>query len=357
MRLFLSSASPARPRLSRSLVFLFHRTVFFSIALGLCCICAVFLLLLRLGYLRLADSSPNFLLFLGFIALLSILVSVVAARIVGEKLFAPVRELQEASKKVADGDFSVSVRENSEIRELQEMAHSFNCMVHELQSTEIVHSDFIRNISHELRTPLSSIEGYATLMQSPSLSEDKRLEYAGKIIAGTRRLSALTDSILTLSRLENRQVGIQRAPFALDEQLRQTVLLYEKEWTAKDIGLELRLPPVTCSGSEELLYQVWQNLIGNAVKFCGQGGRIAVSCGQDEKQVRVVVRDNGIGIPAQDLGHIFEKFYQSERSRSTPGNGLGLTLAKQIAELHGGRIEALSNPAEGTVFTVTLPKM
>ncbi|MDO4284234.1 MAG: HAMP domain-containing sensor histidine kinase [Eubacteriales bacterium] len=350
-------SSKKRTRVSKSIVFLFYRAVFLSIMLGILSFFAIFLLLLHTGYLHLSPSSGRPLFVLGFIALLSLLVSAVTVRLVGEKIFAPIRELKQAAGKVADGDFSVSVQESGDISEIREMSHSFNCMVQELRHTEIVHSDFISTISHEFRTPLSSIEGYAMLLQTPSLSAEKQMEYTSRIIEGTKRLSALTGNILTLSRLENRQVGVSRTLFALDEQLRQVVLLYETQWVKKEIELDLELEPIRYAGSEELLYQVWQNLFENAVKFCDQGGHIAVRCKQKEEGIFVVFINDGTGIAEADLAHIFEKFYQSERSRSTQGNGLGLTLAKRITELHGGSITARSSAEEGTVFTVILPSI
>lgn len=299
-------------------------------------------------------QTPALFLFLA-IAVSSILISTLIARVIGEKIFAPIKELNHATKQIADGNFRVSIKEDGTVAEVREMAHNFNRMAEELRRTEIIHNDFARNVSHEFKTPLSSIEGYATLLQSPGLSEEKRLEYASRIIAGTKRLTTMTGNILMLSRLENQQTGIERSAFSLDEQLRQIVLLYEDEWNRKELCLELDLPAVTYVGNEELLFQVWQNLFGNAVKFSNPGGSVFLQLLPEEKQITVLLRDTGIGIAEKDLNRIFEKFYQGEQSRNTPGNGLGLALAKQIAELHGGSIKASSSPQEGTEFTVILP--
>lgn len=334
-----------------NLILLFCAAVFLITTGSMLLIGSIFVLLIHMGFFI---RPRPFFLFLA-IAVSSILISTLIARVIGEKIFAPIKELNHATKQIADGNFRVSIKEDGTVAEVREMAHNFNRMAEELRRTEIIHNDFARNVSHEFKTPLSSIEGYATLLQSPGLSEEKRLEYASRIIAGTKRLTTMTGNILMLSRLENQQTGIERSAFSLDEQLRQIVLLYEDEWNRKELCLELDLPAVTYVGNEELLFQVWQNLFGNAVKFSNPGGSVFLQLLPEEKQITVLLRDTGIGIAEKDLNRIFEKFYQGEQSRNTPGNGLGLALAKQIAELHGGSIKASSSPQEGTEFTVILP--
>lgn len=338
-------------KLSVNLILFFCTAVFFTTTGSMLLIGVVFLLLFRLGFF----VRPNPLILFVNIAVLSIIISTVLARLIGEKIFAPIKELNHATKQIADGNFRVSIKEEGTMAEVREMAHNFNRMAEELRRTEIIHNDFARNVSHEFKTPLSAIEGYATLLQTPGLPEEKRQEYAARIIAGTKRLTTMTGNILMLSRLENQQTGIERVPFSLDEQLRQIVLLYEDEWNKKQLCLDLDLPACHYPGNEELLFQVWQNLFGNAVKFSNQGGSIFLQLLPEEDQVTVLLRDTGIGIAEKDRNRIFEKFYQGEQSRNTPGNGLGLALARQITELHGGRITASSSPQEGTVFTVILP--
>lgn len=334
-----------------NLILFFCAAVFLITTGSMLVIGAIFVFLIHMG---LFIRPRPFFLFLA-IAVSSILISTLLARLIGEKIFAPIKELNHATKQIADGNFRVSIKEEGTVAEVREMAHNFNRMAEELRRTEIIHNDFARNVSHEFKTPLSSIEGYATLLQSPGLSEEKRLEYASRIIAGTKRLTTMTGNILMLSRLENQQTGIERSAFSLDEQLRQIVLLYEDEWNRKELCLELDLPAVTYFGNEELLFQVWQNLFGNTVKFSNPGGSVFLQLLPEEKQITVLLRDTGTGIAEKDLNRIFEKFYQGEQSRNTPGNGLGLALAKQIAELHGGSITASSSPQEGTEFTVILP--
>ena len=142
--------------------------------------------------------------------------------------------------------------------------------------------------------------------------------------------------------------------FRLDEQLRRVVLLFEDSWSSKELDIEMDVPEITYSGNEELLFQVWQNLFGNALKFTPEGGTIKVGCRRTGGGVIVTVADSGCGISEEALPHIFEKFYQADSSHATKGNGLGLPLVKRIVELCGGSVGVSSEVGKGTVFTVKL---
>ena len=290
-----------------------------------------------------------------FIALVSVILGGVISTIASSTIFMPMRRLSAAAKAVAGGNYTIRLEEGSKIKEVHEMTRNFNIMAEELASTELIHSDFTRKVSHELKTPLSTIEGYAMLLQAPEISEEKRRDYAGKIVESTRRLTALTGNILELSRLENKKAGIEKSSFSLSEQLRQVVLLFEEAWTEKELEIDIDIPNVNCVGNRDMLFLVWQNIIGNAVKFTGRGGMIRIRMSCEGKDVLVSVEDNGIGISPADQKRIFEKFYQADQSHSGYGNGLGLAIAREIVELHGGGISVESKPMEGAKFTVRLP--
>lgn len=336
---------------SRRFIVIFCITVFCSTIATVFIVNGTFIFLFRAGIL----DVPRSIMFLINVIIFSAILSTIIARIVGDKIFASIHELNRATKEVAKGNFNVSLNENINIYEIREMALNFNIMTRELQSTEIIHNDFTRNVSHEFKTPLSAIEGYANLLQSKHIDDEKRLLYASKIIASTKRLSVLTDNILALSRLENKQVGLEKQKFSLDEQLRQVVLLYENVWGNKELEIDIDLPEVNYYGNVDLLYQVWQNVFGNAIKFTDKNGSIRISIEQNENYISVSIADNGIGISEEDKGRIFEKFYQGDKSHSTTGNGLGLALSREIIELHGGQIRVLSEKGKGTTFIISLP--
>ncbi|MGN0604543.1 MAG: ATP-binding protein [Oscillospiraceae bacterium] len=293
-----------------------------------------------------------------YIVIICICFAGIATKVVSDKIFVPMIKLNESMKRVAGGDFTVQMNETGMFREVREMIHNFNIMTKELGSNKIIHTDFTRNVSHEMKTPLSTIEGYATLLQDPNISYENRAEYAAKIIQNTKRLSALTGNILVLSKLENNSVAISKKLFSLDEQLRQVVLMYEEVWTEKNIDIDIDDAGNRFDflGSEELLFQAWQNLVGNALKYTENGGIVRIILRETDDGITVCVKDNGIGISEENRSRIFEKFYQADASHASNGNGLGLAITRKIIELHSGSISVKSESGQGSEFIVSLPE-
>lgn len=290
-----------------------------------------------------------------FFAIISVIIGMIISKFAARRPIGSIVEISEATKEIAKGNFNVQMSEDIRVTEIQTMARNFNLMVRELAATEILRNDFVENVSHEFKTPLAAIEGYVTLLQRKGLSEEKRKEYTDRILFNTKRLSALTGNILLLSRLENQEIEIKKESYSLDEQLREILLMYEPQWSGKKLDLDIDLDSVICCGNKELLAQVWQNLIGNAIKFVSDKGNIRVLLRQKQNAIVVSVVDNGPGMSKEVMGRIYEKFYQGDTSRASSGNGLGLTLAKRIVDLHGGTISVSSKEGKGTTFTVSLP--
>lgn len=285
----------------------------------------------------------------------SLLLGAVIALFVGKLIIRPVQNISRAFDELSRGKFSVRVPENENVAEIREMAKKFNAMAHDLSHIETLRTDFVANVSHEFKTPLSSIEGYATLLQNNSLSMEKREHYTQKILENSRRLSNLSSNILMLSKLENQQMVAGCGEFRLDEQIRKTILLLEDKWATKGIEFDMDLPRQMYCGNEALLERVWSNIIDNAIKFSPNGGsiRIGMACAADK--LFVTIADEGSGMDENIQKHIFEKFYQGDKSRREEGNGLGLALAKRIVELSGGEITVQSQAGQGSAFTVMLP--
>ncbi len=283
-------------------------------------------------------------------------VAAVLSMVVSRVVLAPVTRLSEASQRIAKGEFDLELKYEGTIREYRATYDSFNVMTRELAAIETLRSDFIANVSHEFKTPLTTIEGYAQLLQAPDLSQEEQADCAQKILDSAGRLSALVSNILMLSKLEQQTGGVEKAPFRLDEQLRQVMVELEPVWGPKDLQLELDLPAVTYLGSESLLYHVWSNLIGNAAKFSPRGAPLRVTLTRQEGELVVAVADRGPGMTKDVQRHIFDKFYQGDPSRRQEGSGLGLPLAKRITQLCGGVMAVESTPGAGSVFTVTLPE-
>ncbi|GHV27952.1 two-component sensor histidine kinase [Clostridia bacterium] len=266
-----------------------------------------------------------------------------------------VTNIFDALKNISQGNFDVLIEQNERGR-FDELAVQINEMAKELGSMEHMRQDFISNISHEFQSPLTSIGGYVALLRKDGATQ-QQVEYATIIEEESKRLSKLADNLLLLSKLETDDAPLEEAPYRLDRQLENVVLLLEPQWSAKHIEPETDLHKVEFSGNEDLLKQVWINLLVNAIKFTPESGEITVSVKMNGENIECRISDNGIGIAAADQMRIFERFYKVDkaRDRSLGGNGLGLSLVKKIVELHGGSITVNSTPGKGTTFIVILP--
>ena len=289
------------------------------------------------------------------LALASLVLGTVIALYVGRLIVRPVQNISEAFDALSAGKFDVRVPENERLSEIREMARHFNAMTYDLSHIETLRSDFVANVSHEFKTPIAAIEGYATLLQNHSLSQEKHDHYVEKILENSRRLSSLSGNVLMLSKLENQEIIPGKSEFRLDEQLRKCVLLLESKWAEKDLEFDMELPRLGYYGSEPLLSQVWINILDNAIKHSPDGGVVHIGIRQTDTQLTVTIADHGDGMSEDVQKHIFEKFYQGDPSHKAEGNGLGLALVKRIVELCRGSVHVESAPGAGAAFLVVLP--
>ena len=289
------------------------------------------------------------------LCLIGLMVGGGLTQFMGRVFFEPINKLGDAMNRVAEGDFSVSLEEKNSSPEIANIYDKFNLMVKELNATEVLQTDFVSNVSHEFKTPINAIEGYATLLQDgEGLSPDEQEQYVDKILFNTQRLSSLVGNILLLSRIDNQAIPHKGAPFRLDEQIRQAIVLLEPEWVKKDIEFDVEMEDITIEGNENLLFHVWNNLIGNAIKFDPPNGLINIKLHKSGGKAVFQIEDSGPGISDEGLKHIFDKFYQEDSSHKQEGNGLGLALAGRIVSLHGGSVSATNLPGGGCRFTVEL---
>lgn len=265
-------------------------------------------------------------------------------------------QLLNAMTRIAQGDFDVYVNTQDDIFH-DDFAEGINKIARELGSMEQLRQDFISNVSHELQSPLTSISGFAALLKNDALTLEQKHHYLDIIEAESKRLSALSDNLLKLSALETGSEPLSIKEFRLDRQLENIALMLEPQWSAKNIAMEAELEKLTIRGDEDLLSQVWVNLLHNAIKFTPESGVVRVTLKSGDNEAACVISDTGIGIAPEDRMHIFERFYKVDKSRDRAlgGNGLGLSLVKKIVELHEGHITSQSEPGKGTSFTVTLP--
>lgn len=270
----------------------------------------------------------------------------------------PVKSITDAAERIIQGDFSVRLEQPKQLGAddtFNPIIDCFNKMAQELGSVETLRSDFIATVSHEMKTPLAVMQNYGTLLQSPNLSEEKRLEYAKGVTEGARRMADMMTNILKLNRLENQQIYPQAARFDLGEQLCQCLLQFENVWESRNIEIETDIGEnIRVNADEELLSHVWNNLFSNAFKFTPPGGKVSVSLNATEHHAIVRVADTGCGMTPEVGAHIFEKFYQADTSRATQGNGLGLALVKRVVDILQGEIRVESAVGKGSAFTVKI---
>ena len=265
--------------------------------------------------------------------------------------------IMNAINQISRGNFEILINAEELSPQHQYVASVINDMAKSLGTLETMRQDFISNVSHEIQSPLTSIGGFAALLKKTDLPNEQRQKYAEIIEAESKRLSSLSDNLLKLSSLDNK-IPLALQEFRLDKQLEHVALALEPQWSAKNITLEADLPKRTVCGDEDLLSQVWMNLLHNAVKFTPESGHIFVTLSFDDESTTVKIADTGVGISPDDQIHIFERFYKADkaRDRSLGGNGLGLSLAKKIVELHGGSITVESEPTKGALFAISLPR-
>jgi len=290
-----------------------------------------------------------------FLSFIFTVFDVIRRRITVER---PVKEITEAAEKIVQGDFSVRVKKQSSFgtdKTFNRVIDCFNKMAEELSSVETLRTDFIANVSHEMKTPLSVMQNYGTLLQTPGITEEKRIEYAKGITDGSRRLADMMTNILKLNRLENQQIYPKNDEYDLGEQLCDCLLQYENVWEKKCIEIETDIADdIKVVADSELMSLVWNNLFSNAFKFTDNGGKVKVILTATDKYAIVKVIDSGCGMSPDVGAHIFEKFYQGDASHSSGGNGLGLALVKRVIDIMQGEIGVESVVGKGSTFTVKI---
>lgn len=297
--------------------------------------------------------SPVLLVIL--LVLVSAIIGCVLAVALYSLTFREFTQFEQAMNRVAKGDFSVTLPVSDESY-MHDLNNAFNAMVRSLQSIETLKTDFISDFSHEFKTPITSICGFAKLLKNPNVAEEDKQEYINIIISESTRLSQLAQNTLSMSKLDNSDGAIERRVYSLDEQLRHCAIIFQAETERRHIDISVIGDDAEYYGNEELMQQMWINLIGNAVKFTPEGGSIDIAV-KGGDPVTVSVRDTGCGMDEETKAHIFDKFYQGDKSRSSAGNGLGLAIVRKIVQLAGGGIDVVSAPGQGSTFTVTLPDL
>lgn len=278
-------------------------------------------------------------------------------------LVKPVEEINRVVNRITEGDFSAQIPRRQKPaknavywNELDELETNVNRMASELAGMDFMRKDFVSNVSHELKTPVASMMGFAQILLESDVPPTEQREYVSLIYDESQRVSRLCENMLRMSRLNNQALVIRREPVMVDEQIRKCVILLSEKWEDKGLEFDLELPRMWLESDPDMLQQIWLNLIDNAMKYSAAGTVIHISGQVDDQGISVSVRDEGIGIPPEKQGRIFDAFYQCEESHKKDGNGLGLSIVKRILELLDGSIECRSKEGSGTEMLVSIGK-
>ena len=290
--------------------------------------------------------------------LVGFIIAVAAVSLAGvffmtRQIIKPIAQLTEATKAIANENYNytLDISRNDEIGQL---ADSFRSMQQQLGHNHKSTRAFINNVSHDFQSPLMNIQGYAELLQN-NVSEKERIEYSSIIDRESKRLSNLTKQLLLLTSLDQSSYPLQKQSVRLDEQLRDMIRKYRWRISDCDIDLSYKLEEVMAIVDPELLMNVWDNILSNALKYTTPGGQIHLSCIRVEDFVVIACRDTGVGLSAEQAKQVFERFYRVDQARKKDGTGLVLAICREVIELHGGHIEVKSELGKGSMFKVTLP--
>ncbi len=326
----------------------------FLVAFGLSA-CAL-LLFVNLGIVKGSEGQIDASQAMLYLAVFVIVVGALFSFIISKLALMPINRLINKINDLASGNFASRMIPGELIGRIpcfRDLTDTFNKLANELENTELLRNDFINNFSHEFKTPIVSITGFAKLLKRGNLTDEEKEQYLTAIEEESMRLSAMATNVLNLTKVENTSVLRDVSTYNVSEQIRSCILLLENEWTKKNIEFCLDFDEYTICANEELLKQLFINLIDNAIKFSRDGGKIDIYAGIEGNSFVFSITNYGIEISEEAQKKIFNKFYQADESHSTSGNGIGLAIVKRVADLHSGEVSVKSENMSVT-FTVKL---
>ena len=301
------------------------------------------------------------------LALWTLAICVVAAFVIlfssyytAKRIINPFVDMNHIVQCYSKGDFSQRIPVQGK-DEASQLGRSFNEMADQLKNLEVTRQSFVANVSHELRSPLTSMKGFLEAMMDGTIPPEEHDHYIDIVLSETRRMTAMVNDLLDLARIESGIITVNYEVFDINELIRRTLITFEARISEKQMELDVRF-----ANEQSFVYadsnqisQVLRNLIDNAIKYSPEGRTLLVSTYALRKEVYVTIRDTGVGIPAEDVPHIFDRFYKVEKAHTPSpqvGSGLGLAIVKKIIEAHGQSITVKSARGKGTQFTFTLEK-
>ena len=284
--------------------------------------------------------------------------ALIAALIFAFTLTAPIKALTSTIRRMGKGDLSARVKVRAS-GELQALADSYNAMAEKIENFDHSRSQFVQNASHELKTPLATMKILLeNLIYQPDMPRELQAEFMQDMNHEIDRLSGIITDLLTLTQMDSQSTPLTLSEVDFTVLCQETLHALQSSAEKASLHLVAEIASDVClSGDASKLGQVVYNLIDNAIKYTPEGGTVTVTMTADAREALLTIRDTGIGIPQEDIAHIFDRFYRVDkaRSRATGGTGLGLSIVRQMVQLHGGEISVTSQSGQGSTFTVTLP--
>ncbi len=286
-----------------------------------------------------------------------IIICGIAVFIISSWALHPIKAFSAKLSRITEANLGERVEEKGLAAEIKPLAADFNTMMGRLEASFTRHKQFLSDASHELRTPTSIIKSFCDVTLGRARSADDYRDAIRKISDTVNRMCGIINRILVISRLDS--LGMRFSPSRVDlpETLKDVVRLIGPVAAGKGVAITLERGNASVRGDREGLIEVFTNLVENAVKYNRQGGSVHITAAEEAGAAVVTVRDTGIGIPADEINNIFDRFYRVDASRSqTVGSGLGLSIVRSIVEFHGGSIDVKSAVGTGSEFTIRLPK-
>ncbi|MGX7417638.1 ATP-binding protein [Carnobacterium gallinarum] len=304
-----------------------------------------------------AQQFGELRIFFALLLLLTITIGFCLIFLGSHFIVTPIKNLTHATQKFTNNPSEI-IKTTRRKDEIGQLTNSFATMATEISKAEQARQEFVANVSHEIQTPLTSIQGYSTFLKDNTLTQEQRLNYLTIIESETARLSDLTKQLLTLAYLDNESQLTEGKKVDITKQIRQFIQFTQWKWQAKNIYLVTNLQPAFVTGNENFLYQIWQNLLTNAIRYTPDDGEIIIQLIEDNENYLISFFNSGAGIDDDVLPHLFDRFYQGNPNQiqKDSGSGLGLAITKKIIQLHQGTIHIESQKNHGTTFAVTLPK-
>lgn len=283
--------------------------------------------------------------------------ALVISYFISARMTQPLKTMARAAREYASGNFDVRVPEDNHCDEIDELAVSFNNMARDLEQLDDLTKGFIGNVSHEFKTPMTTIGGFVDGMLDGTIPPEQHEKYLKVISEEVGRLSRMVVRMLDAAKIQSGELILNSMPFDFSEMSSQIILSFEQKINQKHLEVDIDFDDrIIVMGDRDHVFRAVYNLVDNAVKFVNEGGTLTLRAHEQGKWCEFSIRNTGTGIAAEDIPHVFDRFYKTDRSRSLDrsGAGLGLYIVKNIINLHGGDISVRSDGGE-TEFSLVLP--